>query len=234
MKKVYMPTTEELKIMASYNANIYKYLTVKAIEAIIIDGINYPHKGKLEHQFKYVKENPDIARGVCLLYPEEIKHSEIAKLDFELCKNIIFNKDKHNNLDDIRYFDDAILDNYLIFEYAINELYDTLSNNPKYRYTYLDDNKLLDDIFSNNISKEKAIYKNIVFQKLASIEPAYILKLGNNVPYGIIEKYYQEAINGYANRYYIDASLGTEFIGKDILTNKTEDVKRLVRTIHQR
>ena len=234
MKKVYIPTENELKIMQSYNANIYKYMTVKAIEAIIIDGINYPRKGKLEHQFKYVKENPDIARGVCLLYPEEINYSEVAKFDFDLCKSIIFNRDKPNNLDNINYFDKTILDNYLIFEYVVAELYDNMHKNPKYRYTYKDNNKLLDDIFSNNIPFEKAIYKESIFIKLASLEPAYILKLGSSLPFGIIENYYKNAINEYAKRYHIDDTLGNEFISKDIISNKNDNVKRLVRTMKQR
>ena len=81
MKKVYIPTMDELYQMQDITDghSIYKYILIKAIESLIIDGINYPNKGMLKSAYKYLRENPDIAYAICKLYPEEIKYSEYAK-----------------------------------------------------------------------------------------------------------------------------------------------------------
>ncbi len=232
MKKIYIPSEEELQKIQFYNGNIYKYLTVKAIEGILMDGIKFPPKGRLKGQFSYVKENPEITRGVCLLYPEELVYAPFTRLDFDLCKDIIYAEHKSENLDNIKFFDNAILDNHLIIGYVIDKLYEILKTNPRYRYDYENDNKLLDDIFNRKIALSK-IHMNDILKKLFSIEPAYVIMLDNKIPFGIIESFLADAIDEYAARYHVMKSLGTEYIGKDILTNKDKNVKRLIRVMKQ-
>ena len=91
MKKVYVPTMDELYQMQDITCghSMYKYILIKAIESLIIDGINNQNKGILKHAYKYLRENPDIAYAICSLYPEEIKYSEYAKNDTILCLDLI-------------------------------------------------------------------------------------------------------------------------------------------------
>ena len=95
MKQVYVPTMDELYLIQDEvtGYNLYKYLLVKAIESLIMEGINLPNKGILKNAYKYLRENPEIAYAVCRLYPEEIKYSEYARNDMDLCEELITNED---------------------------------------------------------------------------------------------------------------------------------------------
>ena len=86
MKKVYIPTMDELYQMQDMTngQSIYKYILIKAIESLVIDGVNYPNKGILKNAYKYLKENPDIAYAICRMYPSEIKYSEPGKYVVEI------------------------------------------------------------------------------------------------------------------------------------------------------
>ena len=98
MKKVYVPTMDELYLMQdiSNGQSMYKYILIKAIESLIITGINFKDKGILKKAYKYLRENPNIAYAICSLYPEEIKYSEYAMNDIDLCLNTINRKNNQN------------------------------------------------------------------------------------------------------------------------------------------
>ena len=66
MKKIYFPNMDKLHQIQSIvgGDNTYRYLLVKAIESLIVDGINYPNKGILKSAYKYIKENPDIVHSI--------------------------------------------------------------------------------------------------------------------------------------------------------------------------
>lgn len=241
MKKVYIPTMDELYQMQDITDghSIYKYILIKAIESLIIDGINYPNKGILKSAYKYLRENPDIAYAICRLYPEEIKYSEYAQNDINLCLDIINRNNNQNNiiynLDNLSEFENGIgvLTNNGVIQITANILSKELSNNPKYRFEYKK-NTLLDDIFARKIQVEdlEMFFK----QAFINIEPAYILTTTpNSVLPSLNDKKITlyHAINNYANRYGIQSGLGREYYGYDILTNQDEQVKRLFKCIKE-
>ena len=250
MKKVYIPTMDELYQMQDITSghSMYKYILIKAIESLIIDGINYPNKGILKSAYKYLRENPDIAYAICKLYPEEIKYSEYAKNDINLCLDIL-NREPNlesniYSLDNLSHFENGIgvLTNNGVIQTTANILSKELPNNPKYRFEYKQ-NTLLDDIFDRKIQVEDLAY---TFKKdFINIEPAYLLKLEpsklikmepnlrDSYINGQISKILFHAINDYANRYGIQYGLGREYYGQDILTNQDEQVKRLFKCIKE-
>ena len=89
MKRVFIPSMNELYQMQDMKVNLYKYLLVKAIELITVQGVNHPGNGILKNTYSYLKEEPCIASAICSMYPEELKHSLIATADIDLCLNLI-------------------------------------------------------------------------------------------------------------------------------------------------
>ena len=89
MRKIYMPSNDVLIEMQDRGANVYKYILTKTIESIIRCGIIYPDAGKLKYAQKYLRENPEIARAICTLYPEDMRYSEVARNDFKLCLRLM-------------------------------------------------------------------------------------------------------------------------------------------------
>lgn len=239
-KQVYVPTKEELYLMQDYGANVYKYLLIKAIETIIMEGTLYKAKGMLENRYKTIKENEHISRGVCYLYPQELAHSETARYDQDLCIALINKSNEKITLDDISLFAPGILYSPYVIQNVTNKLEEGLAKNPQYRfeYVYPYSNKLLDDIFGCNITKGKILFplNEETIKSLCNIEPMYILKYSEELSRILsssryLGEYLNETIEKYGKRYLIDPSVGTEYIGKDILTNPEQDVKRLIRCI---
>ena len=224
MKKVYIPTIDELYKMQDMGTNMYEYLIVKAVESLIIEGVNYPNKGILKSTYKYLRENPYIAYAICRLYPEEIKYSNVMQNDLNLCLELI-KEEKDNsvfNLDNLIYFENGagIYSNELLREKVVSTLANKLILNPRYRFEYRE-NQLLDDIFGRKLNR--FIYPKKDY--LAEIEPSYGLITGD-----VNIKYYTDK---YASRYGLNSSCFLEYQNKDILTNKDEDVKRLIKCIYQ-
>lgn len=166
MKKVYMPTMDELYQMQEMTNgfSMYKYILIKAIESLIIDGKNYPNKGILKSAYKYLRENPDIAYAICRMYPEEIKYSECAQNDINLCLKLLDEKsiDNHNifNLDRLQYFENGlgVLTNDGVIQTTAHILASSLPNTPQYRFEY-QENSLLDAIFYREIKVEGLLKK---------------------------------------------------------------------------
>lgn len=244
MKKVYMPSMEELYIMQDKGVNMYKYLLVKAIESIIMDiKINQNYIIDSTSIIKnidnrLIRENPYIEQAICTLYPEEIPYTSCAKHEPGLCLKLISEDYKQDNsiynLDNLSYFGDGkyVFSNKTVITMALKILREKLPLMPQYRFEYKQ-NKLLDDIFNCELQTGCFPQDHIL---LATIEPAYILKntesefnplLGKNAHIN----YY---INDYAKRYGIANYECNEYENKDILTNPDADVKRLIKCIKQR
>lgn len=191
MKKICIPTDEELYVLKELKTNINSYLTAKMVEKLIFNGINNKEKGMLNSSYKYIKDNYDIAYGVCRLYPEEIKNSEIMQYEPSLCLELISDKNKSNNsnnsLDYLSYFNKSALNNEVVINTVINSLADILKDNPKYRFEYKD-NSLLDNIFACNIKPDN-LEKGFL---LGTIDPIYIARYIN-----LLEKMNIENTFGY-------------------------------------
>jgi len=258
MKKVFMPSMDELYQMQDKGANIYKYILVKAIESLICNGINYPSKGILEGAQKYLRENPEIARAICTLYPNEIIYSEAAKNDINLAVRLMdYKKHVENGLNYLCRFDSSVLTNTHVLTNAILKLEQELINNPSYRFEYIrnsaltlqnrESEGLLDKIFNREISDNDLMMvlyskREEVIKALANIEPSYCIKLSedyfSNKFYSkneyIRTEYLHSGIANYAERYGISPTVGTEYFGKDILSNPDTEVKRLIKCINDR
>lgn len=239
MKQIYMPNKNELYQMQDYGANIYKYLLIKAIEVIIMEGILYPKKGMLENQYKYIKQNEEITRSICYLYPDEMKYSESAQYDQELCIALINKSNERISLEGLSNFSKSVLYSPYVIQTLAMKLEEELVKKPQFRFEY-QYSSLLEDIFGCNLTKENLIFtpNEETIKALCNIEPMYILKYSQELSRILQNSKYlgnfiNEAIETYAKRYFIDSSIGEEYIGKDILTNPNQDVKRLIKCINQ-
>ena len=240
MKEVFMPSMDGLYQMQDKGANVYKYLLVKTIESIICDGLNYPSKGMFENVPEHLRENPEIARAVCSLYPDEMIYSEIARNDVDLAIKLMSCVGyKESGLDYLCRFDEGVLSNAVVLANAILKLQEELSNNPSYRFEYAGweliyskkgAGRLLDKIFNCEIdncdlSMLFESVKDEVVRAIVNIEPFYAIRLSDdffsNACYSrneyIRREYLQSGIANYAERYGISSIVGTEFFGKDIL-----------------
>ena len=242
MKKVFMPTMDELYQMQDLGADIKLYLYAKAIEALCIEYNNYYNKDSiLKYEFNYIKENEMISHAICQMYPKEIEYSKVAEYDVNLAQKLL-NKSINNDiyrLDNLSRFSDCITDNTIITSEVINILSKELKNNPKYRFEYIG-SKLLEDIFMGriNVREMYPFYESYgienKIQKLAQIEPYYAMQSNN--------KYNKEyllssSVIDYINRYGFDYKhpiYSEAKENKDILTNQTKEVKRLFRCINRK
>lgn len=237
MKSVFIPSTNELYQMQDMNVNLYKYLLAKVIEIITVEGVNRPGNGILKSTYSYLKEDPYIAAAICSMYPEELKHTLIATTDIHLCLKLIkdYKEKTKCGLDYLSSFDASVLDNTIVLKEVITKLEQILKENPRYRFEY-QESQLLKKIFNREISDIDIIFIKEVVPKLLNIEPAYGITLNDNY----FNMYYERssnvsaAVNNYADTYGIPSRVGTEYIGKDILTNPDTEVKKLMRCINCR
>ena len=256
MKKVFIPSMDELYEMQDMGADVYKYILVKAIESLICYGNNYPNAGILKSAYKYLCEDPEIAKAICVLYPDEMLYSKIARNDIDLCIKLMeYKESKVCGLDYLAKFDEGTLTNTMILTKAILLLEKELANNPRYRFEYVGSElpflkrgagRLLDNIFdrkidNNDIELMHRNTKDNVIKALINIEPSYAISLSiNNMEGNSLElerdkrRCLQIGINNYANRYGIRQSVGIDYVGKDILTNPDQNVKRLIKTINEK
>ena len=207
MKKVFIPSMDDLYKMQDMHINILPYLYAKAIERLCIEYNNYPKMGSiLRNEYKYLREDPVIAKAICMMYPSEIMYSDIVKYDAGLAMKLI-SEPKNNDiyrLDNISYFGNNLDSNLLIQKEVIRILYNEIYSNPKYRFEYKNSN-ILDDITK---------------KQLGYIEPYY----------GLDSDMLSNMMERYVNRYGIDYTSNN----KDILTNQTIEVKRLFRCIDRK
>ena len=145
MKKIFIPSMDDLYKMQDMHINILPYLYAKAIERLCIEYNNYPKMGSiLRNEYKYLREDPVIAKAICMMYPSEIMYSDIVKYDAGLAMK-------------------------LISEPKNNEIY----SNPKYRFEYKNSN-ILDDIFMGRFNTTLFL-DDITKKQLGYIEPYYCL-----------------------------------------------------------
>lgn len=244
MKRIYIPTMDELYLIQDMvnGHNLYKYILVKAIESLTMEGINYPNKGILKSAYKYLRENPEIAYAICRMYPEEIKYSEIAQNDTRLCLDLITDKliqdETIYRLDNLFHFEKGIgvLSNQGVIGTTAHILATKLPSTPTYRFEYKP-NSLLDDIFACQIPTEDI--PNAFSNDFTIIEPAYTIKLDEHQLRNFLPEYEEKShhlersINKYTERYGVTGRDGWEYRGKDILTNPDENVKRLLKCIKE-
>ena len=247
-KKVYVPTLEELYIMQDMGANIYKYLLIKAIEAIAMDGVKYPEKGMLKSVYKcLLEDNPDIEYAICRMYPSELRYSKLASSEPFMCEFLLDKEEDRTiyNLDNLVNFNDLCLNYNGIKDKVISILSSKLPITPQYRFEYKDFeyvgktdkgfpilkyNKLLNNIFACECQLSKyEVASNL--EKLITIEPVYAIKYKDILKTDSVGLL-RQGINGYGLRYGIGYDVGMEYKDKDILTNPSTEVKRLVRCIN--
>lgn len=237
MKEMYVPTMDELYLMQDMGSNIYRYLVAKVIERLILEGVNTPAKGMLKSAYKYLRENYDVASAVCTLYPEEMQYSEILKYDSSFCLKLIEEpKPLDTSLDNLSYFDEGTLSNVSVMNKTITRLNKVLIDNPKYRFTYKQ-SKLLDDIFLGRVNLDNIGYDEKML--LTSIEPAYLVKYYQNYLKSFegtkdLKQVLEYGIFDFCYRYNVSNWLGSEYKGKDILTNQPTEVKRLIKCINNK
>lgn len=221
MKKVFIPSMDDLYKMQDMHINILPYLYAKAIERLCIEYNNYPKMGSiLRNEYKYLREDPVIAKAICMMYPSEIMYSDIVKYDTSLAMKLI-SEPKNNDiyrLDNISYFGNNLDSNLLIQKEVIRILYNEIYSNPKYRFEYKDSN-ILDDIFMGRFNTTLFL-DDITKKQLGYIEPYY----------GLDSDMLSNMMERYVNRYGIDYTSNN----KDILTNQTIEVKRLFRCIDRK
>lgn len=241
MKKVYIPSKDELYKLQSMGANIYKYLLIRTIEAIIIEDVLYEEHDMLEFVYDELSEFPEIIQAIGKLYPERIPNCKRAIHDIELCKSIITKLPEKNKaiygLDNLVYYNDnpSVLFNSEIVLNTIEQLAKQLSHNPKYRFDYKEPNSLLDDIFACEISMSSISRESI--DDLSLVDPIYSIKLNNQT--NLEDKKIRDSIVSsltrniiiYGNRYGLDRNIGMEYQRKDILKNPDNRVKKLIRTL---
>lgn len=238
LKKIYIPTDKEIKGIQDYGADLYRYLFTKQIEILIVNGIQM--SSILGRCYQYQSENPDIVHSICSLYPEEIKHSQIAQNDKELCLKMI-NQGQRTplyELDNLCLFNNVVLNDVLIIEAAIKKLAEELAKNPRYRFEYREPNYLLDKIFTVHMSeKQEHLLTPIALKEIIKIEPAFLLKISDYRMDELlafapdIKTLLDDAIDSYAGRYQVSSNIGYKYIEQDILSNPNQDVKRLLKTI---
>lgn len=243
-KKIYIPSKDKLEEMQDIGVNMYNYLQAKVIELLTLEGVKYPSKGILKNSYKYFRENPEIAYAICRMYPEEIQYSEIAKNETTLCLELLTKKPKNDiyQMDNLSYFTEDTQKNGPIMQYVIYTLAHELQETPKYRFEYKpakeSENSLLDKIFSLDL-KDYEIDRlgKETIKNLMNIEPAYFFKLDSKNFNENTSKEIEllKSTNKYLMRYGIKnrSGMGSDYQGKDILTNPDENTKKLIRHIEK-
>lgn len=238
MKKIYMPSDDVLLKMQELGGDINTYLLIKAVESLIVDGVNYPNKGILKNAYKYLRENPKLVHAICLLYPEETKYSEVAKYDARLALDLVDKSTSREiyTLDNLSYFSSTATSNSDIVSHTIDKLYEKLPKSPEYRFEYKK-SWLLEDIFSTQILNKMQFHDYRAMEHLSCIEPAYAVLIPNannsdrnRTEYlkAMRENFVTYGIRAYARRYGLDQVEKREIN----LKSPDEETKRLIRCIN--
>ena len=157
MKKVYIPTEEELQQLNYLGINPYNYLFSKVTETLIMEDIIYGEIDMLDTAYEQLSEFPEIIYAISRIYPEKIASSEYARKDIDLCRLLTSKISRQDNsiyqLDTLSYFDleSSIISDNIVIQNTIKNLSEHLSTNPRYRFDYKEPNILLDNIFDCEI-----------------------------------------------------------------------------------
>lgn len=229
--KVCIPTMEELELLQKLGIDVYSYLIAKVTETIIMEDIIY-EEGDMFEILDYLGPHPDIIYAICRLYPEKISESIITSKDIDLCKMLtstIKNEDKSiyqlENI--IKNFDESILFDKEIIKNTVDFISSHLSQCPKYRFDYMGENKLLDSIFSGELTKEMIAPGLIT--NLTTIDPTYCVRLDKNNRGK--EFIIQRGMAMYLNRYEIGQYNTSTYFQKDIIKKPNDDVKKLIKCL---
>ena len=196
MKKVYIPTQEELADMQikmqATDSMIYRYLMAKIIETLIMEDVMYEETDMFDVAYEQFADYPEIRHGLAKLYPEKISGSKYASNDSDLCSRLITdwtinsslttkmnaNMQHHPicNLNNLLQFSESTLQNPKVMEATIIALGEKLHLYPKYRFNYEEPNILLDAIFSGEILDEFP-YLNQIATSLSNIDPIFDIKI---------------------------------------------------------
>lgn len=208
MKKVYIPSMDELYKMQDVGVNVYRYLVAKVAESMLCDGVQSIRGILSANSLTNIidlKEYLDIVKAICLMYPKEFDNlmrisenntkidtmTNLLTSDVNFCLKCLdartINVDS-NKLDCISYFDNSVASNGLVLKKVLLLLNEELARNPKYRFEYLSGNRnnsLLDDIFGCKIGDNELMLmigssRDETIKALTTIEPAYAVILPNN------------------------------------------------------
>lgn len=237
-REVLVPIKTDLAFLDRENVNVYNYLRAKAIETIVMYGIRYPAWGMLKNSYKTTRENEDIARGICRLYPEEIKYSDIVKNDSSLCLDLL---DKNNdrsiyNLDNLSYFSTSTQSNRQVVIKTLDTLREKLTNTPQYRFEYKH-SELLDNIFNGKGFSYLYLFYGTnypIIETLMDIDPIYAYSRTLDLENKTAHNYLETAMKNYLERYGIDNEEYPEYQKKGSCKIFNPDVKtkRLLRCIY--
>lgn len=182
MKKVYIPTEEELQQLNYLGINPYNYLLSKTVETLIMEDIIYGEIDMLDIAYEQLSEFPELVYSICKIYPEAIASSELASKNIDLARLLtkkIIREDKTiYQLDNLSYFDQEsdVISDIIVIENTVKNLSEHLTSTPRYRFDYRGPNILLDNIFSCELPID--FLSTDLYDDLISIDPIYITKLG--------------------------------------------------------
>ena len=233
MKKVYIPTQEELYSLQNMGVNIYYYLLTKTIESILMADVIYEEEDMFDVAYDEFAEHPQIIYSIARMYPERIADSERASSDVNLCKKIIPTLTQSTlslkGLDYMMMFKEEVLKHPEVIETILTSLATKLQNNPRYRFEYQGPNDALDEIFACETPVDKLTDSAI--ESIASIDPIYFVKLQENGSYETCLDEVKQAIIKRASMYGLNA-FGVRYTKDiDMLTNPNERVKKLMRCL---
>ena len=142
MKKVYIPTEEEIEKLNSLGLNTYNYLLSKVTETLIMEDVIYDDIEMFEYVYENLSEYPEILYSLCKIYPDRIGLSDVASKDVILLRKITERLHKQDNsiynLDYITQFSEELLTNPdpIVLKNIIKKLSSKLISTPRYRFDY--------------------------------------------------------------------------------------------------
>lgn len=234
MKKIYIPTEEELKKIQQLSGNdkLYMYILTKVVEKMLNEGMI------IKNGDKELITIPEIASAICYVYPQEIMYSDIAKQDLNLFMRLI-ERIPNNSVEYFEYLFDASTtiqyDQNLVSK-LITLLCQRLHDNPRYRFNYKESD-ILNSIFEIDYLRFNN-YNNETKDNLMTIDPIYLIKFleDSKIDRDIIRESgnrLSDKINTYSSRYGINKEIGFNYRTRDILKRPDEKVKKLVRFMNK-
>lgn len=242
MKKVYIPTKQELFELQNLGVNVYRYLLAKVTETLIMEDVIYEDDNMFDYIYNNLPEFREILVSVARIYPERIKDSDRASNDIELCQSILKPLSRYNSdnniyqLDNMTYFNQESCISYdrEIIKIVSSILEEKLPTNPRYRFDYKEPNILLDNIFDCSIPLVNS--ETTTNNSLILIDPIYLIKYlelfkkRNRYDTNLSSIITQSTLR-YAGRYSFENNI--QYRGQDIVTNPDEKVKKLLKKLEQ-
>ena len=234
MKKIYLPSNEEMKIiqLLSGNDKLYKYILTKSVEKMISEG------QLIKNGDKELISIPELAIAICNIYPQEIGYSDIAKNDLNLFTRLLSTELDYSN-NNINYLSVASKDiqyNESIVLQLLKALNNKLYKDPTYRFSYRESD-ILNSIFEVDYLKFKN-YNDQIKDILMMIDPIYVIKFlkERDLSKEVVKEEgnrLSSKIDTYSSRYGIFQSVGYEYKHIDIIKRPDEKVKKLVKYINK-